>query len=202
MDNDQSNINQQIDFDPLLPFPEGIDVDEWMLNAIHPFIKGRTLEIGSSDSKTIEYFLKNDLPLHLSHPDRETCQSLQEAYKDYPRIRAVHKIEMHRPDFEKAYSTRLNRFNTVFKLNGSANEIDKTLVLNASLLLKQDGKLIILIPLHTVLYSGMEVDLATLKAHNRSYLRSLFTKLFEVRNTKYVLHPTRGLVVIVTAEKI
>jgi len=182
---------------------EDINVDEWMFELIRPFIKGRTLEIGSGNDTITSCFINNNLALHLSDTDRDCCESLSEKYQGNPLIRAVHKMNIHRTDFANAYSDKLGIFETVFKLNSSKQiPINTNAIANAKLLLKQAGHLIILMPAYTALYTGMEEDPKAIRRHNRQFVRGLMGPSFEVQQTEYFNLPTSGLSVIVIASKV
>ena len=181
---------------------EDINVDEWMFEVVRPFIKGRTLEIGSGNDTITSCFINNNLSLHLSDSDRDCCESLSEKYQGNPLIRSVHKINIHRVDFATAYSDKLGIFETVFKLNSSKQiQINTIAISNANLLLKQGGHLILLMPAYTALYTGMEEDPKAIRRHNRQFVRTLFGPSFDVQQTQYFNLPGSGLSVIVTASK-
>jgi tRNA1(Val) A37 N6-methylase TrmN6 len=185
-----------------LTLPEGVIVDEWMFDVVRPFIKGRTLEIGSGNDAITSCFLKNNLPIHLSDTDREGCEVLIQKYEGNPLVRSIHRVNLHRSDFFSAYSDRIAIFDTVFKLNSSNQiPINSTAISNANLLLKPGGHLIVLLPAYTALYTGMEEDPKAIKRHNRQFVRSLLGQSFEVQQTQYFNLPGSGLSVIVIASK-
>jgi len=185
-----------------LTIPAGITADEWMFDVIRPFIKGRTLEIGSGNDVIISSFLKNNLPIHLSDTDWEGCEVLIQKYEGNSLVRSIHKVDLHRSDFFSAYSDRIGIFETVFKLNSSKQiPIDERAIANANLLLKQGGHLIVLLPAYTAVYTGMEEDPKAIKRHNRQFVRSLLGQSFEVQQTQYCNLPGTGLSVIVIASK-
>jgi hypothetical protein len=202
MSTDQLAIPGKLEFNPLLPFPDGANVEDWMFDIVRPFTTGRSLEIESGNDSIVSCFLKNNLPIHLSNTDRENFEILTQKYEGNPLIRSIHRINLNRTDFYNAYTDRMGIFDTVLTLNNAKPEkLDSLILANANLLLKKGGHLILLIPAYTALYTGMEDDSRAIKRHNRLFVRTLFGPGFEVQQTQYFNHPIFGLSVIAIASK-
>jgi len=212
MNTDLLIVPEEAEPNPLLPLPRSVNIDEWMFEIAKPFIKGPTMEIGSGNEAIISCFLKNNLTLHLSDLTRDNCNLLRAKYNDNPLIHSIHSFNPLIANFEQIYSGRLGVFKTVIKIN-TANTIplDTTAIHNAKLLLKEGGRLILLLPAQTTLYTLLEDEPKAINNHNRRYLRTLLGPDLEVQKTKYFNIPElsnnlpsnqTGLSVLVIARRI
>jgi len=210
MDFDPATLPKGQEINPLA-FPNDVNIDAWMFDVIKPYIKGRTLEIGSGNDNIISCFFNKDLPLHLSNIDRENCRLLFEKYKTNPLVRSVRRIDLGRVEFNIVHADLIGKFLTVVKLNPLyARSINELELAHAHLLLREGGYLIVLIPAYTASYDRIEHDIDLIRMSNRSYVRRLIGPLFEIRKTQYLNLPPlsngmqgqSGLSAIIVAQKV
>ena len=184
-------------------------LNEWLFDTIEPWLKGHVLESGSTTESISTIFVQRGRPIHLSTPDHSLRAHLKSLYQQVPVIRKVHSIKFHRQDFEQAYPAEAARiFDTIIVFNAMENgTYDQEVIRNARYLLKERGRLILLAPIFTALYDGLELDIEELVKYNLSSIRKLLTDQMEILLTKYFNLATNtgyaqsGLSVIVVARK-
>jgi hypothetical protein len=199
--------------DLLISQPPGDDwnINNWMFNQIQSFIKGRILETESGLNTISSFFLENGIAIHLSHSDRYNRDMLRTQFKGNPIVRAVHRIDVHRADFNIVYAELAGFFDTILVLNHMQPSTSEfAFISNAKFLLRKGGNLILLAPVYTTLYNGLGQNWEDWKKYNTSSIRDLFHADFQILKTRYLNLPTgseptiffrNGLSAIVIARK-
>jgi hypothetical protein len=167
-------------------------VTQWMFDIARPYVKGRTLEIGSGQGEISYLFVENKIPLHLSDMDQINREKLREKFDCYPEVRNIHRIDFHEINFDEVYSNIFGAFGTIFKLNLSQRPIDAPDIAKINLLLREGGHLIALMPAYTTLYNGLDADWRELKKYNRGSVIDLLGNSFDVLKTRYFSLPSSG----------
>lgn len=163
---------------------EADNFNYWMFQTIFPFTTGKTLEIGSGLGNISNFFLKEGSEIMLTDFRSEYCSVLREKFKMYPNLLGVDTIDLVHPDFDNEYKQYLNYFDSVFALNVIEHiENDRLAIENCKKLLKQGGKLIILVPSYNSLYTKFDEELG----HFRRYTKRSLSKLFKDNNLE-ILH--------------
>ena len=207
---DPLTLREEPLINPLL-FPKDIDIDKWIFDVVKPYIKARTLEIGSGDPVLISMLLNNEMPIHLSNENREICESLFKQFQFNRLVRSVQNINFEKEHFQTVYSQAIANFSTLIKLNRSSKQtINKIVLRNAHHLLEEGGYLIVLIPVYIASYANFEANIDVIRAINRPYVRGLMGQLFEVKKTQYLNLPgpvgdestLSGLSVIIIAQRL
>ena len=126
---------------------KGTKLNHWMYSQIKPYIKGKTLEIGSGIGNISRYFIENRKEICLSDIRDQYIKSLK---SKYPKNEVL-KIDLVDPDFDLKHSKLFETFNLVFALNVIEHiQDDKKALINLTKLLKPDGFLYILVPAHQI----------------------------------------------------
>ena len=174
----------QVGFSTLLSISDIDKFNQWMFESIRPFIKGKTLEVGSGIGNISAMFVRSGLPLTLSDYSKEYSSFLQKKFAKEPLIRGVHRIDLTDPDFETRWSHLLGSFDTVFALNVVEHiEDDQLAVANCHKLLAPEGRLILLMPAYPGLYNGFDKGLGHYRRYTRRTMSGLLSIRFEVLKT-------------------
>lgn len=158
--------------------------NEWMYDTIAPFCSGRILEIGSGIGNISHYFLKNERDIVLSDIRDNYCTILKNTFKDYnPEIVTVNIADV---DFDKKYQHLIGKFDSIFSLNVIEHiEDDQLAIKNCKKLLKENGKIIILVPAYNTLYNGFDKSLEHYRRYTAKTLNKLLGAEFKLEHTNY-----------------
>lgn len=196
-------MSEQQKIDTFLSQPGELQrLNQWIFENIHPYIKGRTLEIGSGQTTFSSLLISHGLSLHLSDADSITRYKLRERFKENPIVKAVHHIDLHHIDFDQAYSSMAGVFSTILALNITENAFSlKKIVENVKMLLRKGGHLIIAIPSYTELFPGAEPDLKELKQLDQKPLLQLLGEC-QILKTRYFNIQRNGDILILNRTSI
>jgi hypothetical protein len=176
---------------------------------IEPFLKGRVLETSSTWNSISAVFAQKGQQIHLSNPDKIVRGNLRAYYQGVEAVRLVHSVDLHRLELGSGpMLQKSKRFDTIIVFNAVENGVYDTNVLNnARQLLRPRGRLMLMGPIFTALYDGLELDPHELKKLNHRSLRQVLTDEMEIIMTHYIDLPTdvaydrSGPSVIVIARK-
>jgi SAM-dependent methyltransferase len=150
-------------------------LNDWMFESIQPYVKGRTLEIGSGIGNISGCFVRHDLPLYVSDYSDHYCRLLRQKFVNERLIRDVFQIDLAAPGFENKYAPLMGKFDTVFALNVVEHiGNDGRAIANCKKLLAPGGHLIILVPAYQLLYNGFDKELEHFRRYTRTSLKNLF----------------------------
>lgn len=150
--------------------------NKWMYQTIKPFAKGNLLEIGSGIGNISQFFLKDNYTITLSDTEENYIKYLKDNFNSYSNLRTILSINIEEPEFQLKFSFQKDNFDTVFLLNVLEHiEKDELALKNISYLLKPGGKIIILTPAYSFLYSSLDRSLG----HYRRYTKNKLKKCLE-----------------------
>jgi len=159
-------------------------LNAWFFETIQPYVKGKTLEIGSGIGNISAQFVKHGLPLSLSDYSDEYCQYLKKKFSSEPLIGNIVKIDLTDKDFNTRHASLLGHFDTVFALNVVEHiENDRLAVANCYKLLAPGGKIILLMPAYPALYNGFDKGLGHCRRYTRKTMDQLLSTQFQVLKT-------------------
>ena len=186
MNAEQIIPTDEVGFSTLLNIRDVDQFNQWMFESIRPYIRGRTLEVGSGIGNISAMCVRSHLPLSLSDYSKEYSRFLQKRFASEPLIEGVYQIDLTDPDFETTWSHLFGSFDTVFALNVIEHiEDDQLAVANCHKLLAPGGYLIVLMPAYPGLYNGFDKGLGHCRRYTRQTIRLLFSPRFEVVKTWY-----------------
>jgi len=160
-------------------------LSEWMYDLVRPYAKGALLEVGSRIGNISSLFAKNKYSLTVSDPTSEYCRFLKTRFDGNPFVRGIYKIDLAHKSFLKKYSQFLWKFDTVCMLNPIKPFQDNpTAIFNLKQLIKPTGRVILQLPVKTVLYNDLDEDLLYWKRNNRLYSYALLGKNFEIQKQR------------------
>ena len=150
--------------------------NRWMFETIRPYFSGPILEIGSGIGNISSHLLDSGFESYLSDVRPRYCDQLRATYGAHPACRAVVQLDLVHPDFSRVYRHLLGRFGTVFALNVVEHIEDDHLALaNSQRLLRQGGRLIILVPAYQFLYNRLDRELCHFRRYTSGSLNRVFT---------------------------
>ena len=148
--------------------------NRWMFKTLAPFCSGNILEIGSGVGNISECLLENFENVTLSDLRSEYCEVLHKRFDKSDSLEGIHKIDLVETEFEKSYNHLFNKFDTIIALNVIEHIKDDSLAINnCKKLLKEDGKLIVLVPAYQCLYNQMDSMLEHYRRYSQKKLKSL-----------------------------
>lgn len=148
--------------------------NRWMYSSIRPFLQGNILEIGSGIGNISDFVVRDGYTISLSDYDADYQSALAEKYHSCPNVPEVLSIDLEQADFTAAYVHLQNRYDTIFLLNVIEHiRDDRKAVQNCAFLLKPQGRLVVLAPAFSFLYSRLDKELG----HHRRYTTTTMTRL-------------------------
>ena len=159
-------------------------LNTWMFKTIRPYVKGKTLEIGSGIGNISAQFVKHGLSLSLSDYSDEYNRYLKKKFSSEPLIENIVSIDLADKEFDTRYSGLLGSFDTVFALNVVEHiEDDRLAVANCYKLLAPGGTIILLMPAYPSLYNGFDKGLGHCRRYTRKTMDQLLSTRFQVLRT-------------------
>lgn len=148
--------------------------NQWLYDAIKPFLSGKILEIGSGLGNISKFIIADNFSITLSDYNEDYCYYLKKKYQFSPNVADILKIDLLHHSFKQEYTALKNSFDTIFLLNVIEHiEDDGKALENLSFLLKKNGNLILLAPAFNWLYCKFDRELG----HYRRYTRNSMKKL-------------------------
>jgi SAM-dependent methyltransferase len=165
----------------LLNISKAAGFNQWMFGSIRPYVKGKTLEIGSGIGNISSLFVRNKMPLFLSDHKEEYCQLLRKTFAGQPEVSGIFHVDLADKNFEVKYAGLLNTFDTVFALNVVEHiEDDVLAIANGAKLLTPGGHLILLLPAYPWLFNRWDQGLGHHRRYTGKSVRTLLSKEFDV----------------------
>jgi SAM-dependent methyltransferase len=145
-----------------------------MFETIRPFLKGNILEAGSGTGNISEYFLLNGFTITLSDTDEFYIEELKKKFSSSGNLGGVKNIDLQHDHFATAYADLKGKFDTVVLLNVLEHLADDhAAIRNTEYLLNQNGRLVILTPAYTALYSRLDKELGHYRRYTTGKLAAL-----------------------------
>ena len=148
--------------------------NRWMYKTIKPLLQGAVLEIGSGIGNISDFVVKDGYTVSLSDYDEAYQSILSEKYNRFSNVQGVYRIDLEDPQFFSTYVDLKEKYNTIFLLNVIEHIGDhQRAIRHCSYLLKPQGRLVVLAPAYTQLYSGLDKELGHYRRYTKQSLSSL-----------------------------
>lgn len=181
-----SDAKDPIGLETLKLFTKAERFNRWMFESISSYCIGSILEIGSGIGNISKLLLEKDGPLTLSDLRPEYCVFLKQRFRAN-QLNGIFQLDLSVTDFEENYPQLLGQFDTIVALNVIEHiEDDGIAVKNCKRLLKQGGRLIVLVPAFQVLNNSLDTELGHFRRYTKKSLTALLQKEdMNVTHTKY-----------------
>ena len=158
--------------------------NEWMYQTIKPYCNGKILEIGSGIGNISKFFIVDKADITLSDIRPVYCDVLK---KKFPEAHNVIEMNLTHPSFDTEYNQFLGEFDTVFALNVVEHIKDDELAIkNCFKLLKDKGRLVILVPAYANLYNRFDRELEHFRRYTAKRLNNLLMGgNFTIQHSQY-----------------
>jgi SAM-dependent methyltransferase len=174
-----------VGFKTLETFSGAPAINRWLYEKINDGVNGRILEIGSGIGNISDFLLNDFSNVTLSDLRPEYCRILEKKFSGHPHLDGIYSLDLSLPDFKVKYAHLIEKFDTVIALNVIEHIADDLEAINnAKALLREGGRLVILVPALPVLYNSLDRELG----HYRRYKKTELVKLFEtagLKNSRY-----------------
>lgn len=148
--------------------------NHWMFKVIQPYIQGKILEIGSGIGNISYFLVTNYQQVTLSDINAEYCHHLRRNFGDSSNLENIISLNLVDTHFSKKHSHLFQNFDTVILLNVIEHIEDHNLaVSNARMLLKKNGRLIILAPAFSTLFCNLDKALGHFRRYSKGAMRLL-----------------------------
>jgi SAM-dependent methyltransferase len=170
----QDAYADQAGFKTLEIFSRATAVNRWIYDAISGQLQGQILEIGSGIGNISGFLLAYHSEVSLSDFRPEYGQILEKKFGSHPHLRGNHLLDLSLPDFRIRYADQIEKFDTVVALNVIEHiEDDLAAIINAKALLRDKGKLVILVPAIPALFNSLDRELGHFRRYTPGGLREL-----------------------------
>ncbi|HEY8969036.1 MAG TPA: class I SAM-dependent methyltransferase [Puia sp.] len=178
--------HQDLGLSTLISLSEADRFNEWMFEAVRPYITGKTLEIGSGIGNISAILAGHKLPLYVSDHTDEYIERLRKRFAATDQVKGVLSIDLAEKNFDAVHAGIVGTFDTVFALNVIEHiEDDHLAILNCYKLLKPGGRVVVLVPAWPALYNRLDQGLEHHRRYSSTTLRQLLSGLFTVTEMKY-----------------
>jgi len=169
-------------------FSDAERYNQWILEVIRPYCKGRIIEIGSGIGNMSQLFVRENFSVVLSDLRESYCQTLRDKFSAIEFPPAVVQLDLAHPEFSKVYAEHLNSFDSLIILNVLEHiKDDAQAIRNCHSLLKDDGHLIVFVPAIQSLYNRFDKGLGHFKRYDKKTLSQLISQnKFEIIFSKYM----------------
>jgi len=138
--------------------------NRWMYEQIASFIESPVLEIGSGIGNISKCCLNEGHSLVMTDIRTEYIDFLKENFSEQQQN--IVRLDLVDEDFDEKHKSRFGKFKTVFALNVIEHiENDRLAIHNATKLLCDGGKLIVLVPANAMLYNKIDRNLFHFKRY-------------------------------------
>ena len=158
--------------------------NEYMYKTILPYCEGKILEIGTGTANISKHFIQDGADIHLSDIRENYLQDLKEKYPHLSN--KIHKVNLVDQDFDKKNIDHFRSYDTVFALNVIEHIKDDNLaVLNAGKMLKNGGRVVILVPAYQWMYNSFDTALEHYRRYTGKSLKDLLSPHMKVIHQQY-----------------
>ena len=145
--------------------------NRWLYQNISNYCSGRILEIGSGIGNISSLLLADHQRVTLSDLRQPYCDKLQQRFGQHPHFEGALQLDIAPSDFELHHPELLQQFDTVIALNVVEHiQDDASALNNCKKLLRNNGRLIILVPAYQFLYNTFDEELGHYKRYTRKEL--------------------------------
>lgn len=152
--------------------------NNWIYQSIRPWIQGKVFEIGSGIGNISSLIVKDGFQVLITETDEAYLKILHQKFENIPTVLQILPLDLIDIDFDKKFQHLFQSFDTVIAINVIEHiEDDKTAFNNAKKLLKQHGRLIVLVPNGGFLYNGLDRNLSHFRRYSKKKIHSILDQI-------------------------
>jgi len=162
--------------------------NRWMYERVAAhLVPGNVLEIGSGIGNISTYFLDEGREVYLSDLRDNYLDELKEKFSQRNNLAGLFNLDIVAPDFDEKWGDYFGTFDNIYALNVVEHiEDDGLAIANCKKLLREGGRLFILVPAYQTLYNQFDKALEHYRRYNRKRLTKLFVdNTFKVKGSFY-----------------
>lgn len=158
--------------------------NEWMYETVRPYCTGKILEIGSGIGNISRFFVDAGADITLSDLRPVYCDVLK---RKFPEVQEIIPLDLTHPSFDSEYAHITRKYDSAFALNVVEHIKDDALAIrNCHKLLKEGGKLVILVPAYAKLYNRFDRELEHFRRYTKKMLnQTLLNQKFQIAHSQY-----------------
>jgi SAM-dependent methyltransferase len=181
------NVGDPSGYLTLKIFSGANNFNRWLFDRVSPFCKGSVLEIGSGIGNISQLLVSSNSPVTLSDIRPEYCTFLKSKFKDNSNVKEVLQINLASLEFESDYKELKGSFDTIVALNVIEHiQVNSQAIRNCRKLLRENGRLVILVPAFQSLYNSLDIELGHFTRYSRVRLSGLLIDNgFKVQRINY-----------------
>lgn len=174
-------------FETLASVQQAPAFNRWMYDVIKTHCTGNILEAGSGIGTISQCFIDDKKEITVSDFNPEYFAFLHEKYSAHTFVKNILQLDLVHPEFSEIYSEHLGKYDCVVALNVIEHvQHDEQALQNIQALLKNEGKLILLVPANRFLYNTLDKALGHYRRYNAKKIEQLFQKTeFETLHIQY-----------------
>lgn len=174
-------------FETLASVKQAPAFNRWMYDVIKTHCSGNILEAGSGIGNISQCFIDDKKEITLSDFNPEYYTYLHEKYSANTFVKNILQLDLVHPEFSETYAEHLSKYDCVVTLNVIEHvQHDEQALQNIHALLKDDGKLIMLVPANRFLFNTLDKALGHYRRYNANKIEELFQKShFETLHIQY-----------------
>jgi SAM-dependent methyltransferase len=139
--------------------------NKWISDSIKLYVQGKTLEIGAGTGNLTKYFTDKK-PLYVTEIDQELVKLLKKKFLKEKNV-FIERLDVTKKPPEKF----LTFFSTIFAVNVLEHiENDASALKNIKQMLKQNGKLLLLVPAKKKAYTKLDQELGHYRRYEKKEL--------------------------------
>lgn len=161
-------------------------LNRWIFDIIYPYVKGRTLELGSANGGISAMFIERNLPIHLTDEHSVNRLSLQKRFAGAQSIRVIHDISFDDPLFDRVYADNAGVFLTLIAVNIAEHGYYKAeMIRRSKYFLQVGGHFMLAMASNAVLFHKSDSWLQDLKQYNLKEVQKFMGDEFEILKMRF-----------------
>jgi 2-polyprenyl-3-methyl-5-hydroxy-6-metoxy-1,4-benzoquinol methylase len=168
-------ISDETGFETLELFAHTDRFNSWLFETLTRNCRDNILEIGSGIGNLSALLLEKYHEVTLSDLRDEYCGLLKQKFGGSPGLAGIERIDLSELRFDRPYRHLINRFDSIMASNVIEHIQDDHLAIrNCRSMLRQNGRLAILVPAYQALFNGFDKELGHYRRYNRKKLSAIF----------------------------
>jgi 2-polyprenyl-3-methyl-5-hydroxy-6-metoxy-1,4-benzoquinol methylase len=173
--NEQANWTDPVGKHTLELIARADRFNRWIYGRIRPYLEGSIMEIGSGIGNISVFLVRDGFSITLSDYDPAYCALLRNRFREASPVQEVLCIDLQDSDFYDTYASLREKYDTIYLVNVIEHlQEDAKAMEYCRYMLRDKGRLIILAPAYSALFSSLDRELGHFRRYNLRALESLY----------------------------